>query len=105
VRTFQICLSGTTRAVLLGAIRLYQLTLSPVFGPCCRYAPSCSHYGADAIRRFGVLRGGWLTFYRVLRCNPWGGAGNDPVPESWSPPRWWQHIAGRLTISIERNRS
>lgn len=92
-----------TRFLLLGAIRLYQLSLSPIFGPCCRFSPSCSHYGADAIGRFGALRGGWLTLSRVLRCNPWGGAGDDPVPARWTPPRWWQRLAGSRTISIERN--
>ena len=63
MRTFQTRLSDTSRNVLLGAIRIYQLTLSPIIGPCCRYAPSCSHYGHEAIGRFGALRGGWLTLH------------------------------------------
>ena len=104
MRTFPTRLSDTTRNLLLGAIRLYQLTLSPVLGPCCRYAPSCSHYGHQAIGRFGALRGGWLVFHRVLRCNPWGGAGHDPVPEYWTPPRWWPAKTARQTTSFERNR-
>lgn len=109
MKTFQPLLSETTRSVLLGAIRLYQLTLSPVLGPCCRYSPSCSHYGAAAIRRFGVMRGGWLTILRILRCNPWGGAGEDPVPEHWPAPNrarsnWIGRMVGRRAITVERNR-
>lgn len=68
-------------AVLTGLIRLYQLTISPFLGPNCRYAPSCSEYALEAIRRFGPLRGGWLALRRIGRCHPWGGSGYDPVPE------------------------
>lgn len=69
------------RIILRGIIRLYQLTLSPLLGPVCRYQPSCSHYAAEAIGRHGAWRGGWLSLARLSRCHPWGGAGADPVPE------------------------
>ena len=65
-----------------GLIRAYQLFLSPVLPASCRYQPSCSAYGMEAIRRFGAIRGGWLTAKRLLRCHPWGGWGYDPVPEA-----------------------
>jgi putative membrane protein insertion efficiency factor len=68
------------RALLLGLIRLYQLTLSPWLGRQCRYDPTCSHYATEAIERFGVLRGGWLAAKRLGRCHPWGRSGYDPVP-------------------------
>jgi hypothetical protein len=68
------------RAVLLGLIRLYQVTLSPWLGRQCRYAPTCSQYAALALRRFGVRRGVWLAARRLARCHPWGGSGYDPVP-------------------------
>jgi len=68
------------QTLLLGVIRLYQLTLSPWLGRGCRYEPTCSHYAAEAIERFGVLRGVWLSARRIGRCHPWGGAGYDPVP-------------------------
>lgn len=65
---------------LLALIRLYQLTLSPVVGRSCRFHPTCSQYGAEAIAQHGARRGGWLTIRRVCRCHPWGGSGDDPVP-------------------------
>lgn len=49
-------------------------------GPSCRYTPTCSQYGLEAIKKYGPIKGGWLTLKRVLRCNPWGGHGHDPVP-------------------------
>jgi hypothetical protein len=62
------------------AIRLYQYLLSPLIGPTCRFAPSCSDYALEAITRFGAARGSWLALKRLLRCHPWGGSGYDPVP-------------------------
>lgn len=70
--------------ILIGLIRVYQYTLSPLTGASCRYTPSCSHYGLEAIRVHGPIRGGWLTIKRIGRCNPWGGHGHDPVPEKKS---------------------
>jgi len=69
------------RRTLLAAIRVYQLTLSPWLGRQCRYLPTCSAYAAEAIERFGPLRGSWLALKRLGRCHPWGGSGYDPVPE------------------------
>jgi hypothetical protein len=62
-------------------IRAYQLTLSPVLGPRCRYYPSCSEYAIQAVQRFGILRGLVLAGWRLLRCNPWSPGGLDPVEE------------------------
>jgi len=67
--------------VLLGAIRAYQLTLSPWLGRSCRFEPTCSVYAAEAIERFGPLRGTFLALRRMSRCHPWGGSGYDPIPE------------------------
>ena len=61
-------------------IRLYQYLLSPVLGASCRYTPTCSQYGMEAIQKYGPFKGGWLTLKRIARCNPWGGHGHDPVP-------------------------
>lgn len=67
--------------LFMGLIRLWQWTVSAWLGPVCRFYPSCSHYGYDAFRLHGTLRGGWLTARRVVRCNPWNSGGVDFVPE------------------------
>jgi len=82
----QDLLSSAARLALLGAIRTYQYTLSAAFGPCCRFHPSCSHYGYEAVARFGALRGGWLAAKRIGRCHPWHAGGEDPLPDEW--PGW-----------------
>jgi uncharacterized protein len=68
------------RALFTALIRLYQWTLSPLLGPKCRFYPSCSNYALEAIQRFGILHGGWLTVRRLGRCHPWHPGGIDPVP-------------------------
>jgi len=73
-------ISNGLAAIMIGLIKLYQWTLSPLIGRACRYTPTCSNYGLEAIRKYGPFKGGWLTLKRVLSCNPWGGSGYDPVP-------------------------
>ena len=76
----------TLRALLVFLVRIYRWTLSPLknllfgAGGCCRYSPSCSCYAMDALRQHGAIRGSWLSLKRIIRCNPWGGEGYDPVP-------------------------
>ena len=71
----------TLLVVLLTApIRAYQLLVSPLLGPRCRFYPSCSSYALQAIRAHGPLRGTWLAARRLLRCHPWNAGGLDPVP-------------------------
>ncbi len=67
--------------VLLGLIRAYQLTLSPIVGYHCRFTPSCSRYAAEAIQVHGAARGSWLAIKRIGRCHPFCEGGLDPVPE------------------------
>lgn len=66
--------------LFLLVIRGYQLLLSPILGASCRYTPTCSQFGIEAIKKYGPFKGGWLTLKRIASCNPWGGHGNDPVP-------------------------
>jgi uncharacterized protein len=73
-------------ALLRGLIRAYQLLLSPLLLPSCRYLPSCSSYAAEAIETHGAARGSWLALRRLLRCHPWGGSGYDPVPPAGPSP-------------------
>jgi putative membrane protein insertion efficiency factor len=62
-------------------IRGYQLAISPMLGPRCRFYPSCSCYAHAAIERYGIVRGGWLGLRRLLRCHPFNAGGYDPVPD------------------------
>ncbi|MFP6731767.1 MAG: membrane protein insertion efficiency factor YidD [Alphaproteobacteria bacterium] len=66
--------------LLSGAIRLYQLAISPYLAMSCRFQPTCSGYAREAIARHGAITGGVLTLRRIGRCHPWGGSGYDPVP-------------------------
>tara|TARA_B100000745_G_scaffold294406_1_gene237365 strand:+ start:566 stop:733 length:168 start_codon:yes stop_codon:yes gene_type:complete len=54
--------------------------LSPLFSPKCRYTPTCSNYGVQAIKKYGAFKGGFYSIKRILSCHPWGGDGDDPVP-------------------------
>ena len=69
------------RRLVVLPIRAYQLLLSPLTGDRCKYYPSCSEYAAQAIRRFGILKGLVLAGWRLLRCNPWSHGGFDPVED------------------------
>jgi uncharacterized protein len=64
----------------LPLIRFYQRFISPLTPPSCIYTPTCSQYGYEAIQRYGLIKGGWLTARRILRCHPWAQGGHDPVP-------------------------
>lgn len=68
------------RALMRMLIRGYQLAISPLFGPSCRFHPSCSHYAIEAIDSHGAGRGLWLSVRRIARCHPWCEGGHDPVP-------------------------
>lgn len=88
------------RAIARGLIRVYQLTISSFLGRHCRYLPTCSHYTDEAIASYGVWIGGWMGLARILRCNPLGSSGYDPVPEQLSGNgRWftpWRYAVWRF---------
>lgn len=84
------------RYLLLALIRGYQLVVSPMLGPTCRFYPSCSEYGYQAVRDRGSIVGSWLTVRRLLRCHPWNPGGIDPVP-----PRATRNAAS----SVDRDRT
>ncbi|GGJ76153.1 hypothetical protein GGR02_002933 [Anoxybacillus voinovskiensis] len=69
------------KQLLMALIRFYQLAISPLKPPTCRFYPTCSHYGLEAIRRFGAIKGGWLTIKRIVKCHPFHPGGFDPVPD------------------------
>lgn len=72
------------RKIFISLIRFYQRYISPFKPPTCRFTPTCSTYAIQAIERFGVLRGGFLAFRRIIRCNPLNPGGDDPVPEKFT---------------------
>lgn len=72
------------RYIFIGLIKFYQKFISPLFPPKCKYYPTCSNYGLEAVRRFGAVRGSALAVWRILRCNPWSMGGIDFVPEKFT---------------------
>jgi uncharacterized protein len=66
--------------LFLAIIRVYQLLVSPLLGANCRFTPTCSQYGVEAIKKYGPIKGGWLTLKRIGSCHPWGKHGHNPVP-------------------------
>lgn len=68
------------RSLFIFLIRLYQRYLSPLLPPTCRYTPTCSQYGIEALQKHGLLKGSLLAMQRILRCHPWSKGGVDPVP-------------------------
>jgi len=62
-------------------VRFYQVAISPFTPSTCRYNPTCSHYAIEALKKRGLIIGGWLSLKRIISCHPWGGSGYDPVPE------------------------
>jgi putative membrane protein insertion efficiency factor len=69
------------RWLFMGLIRFYQIFISPLKPPSCRFYPTCSHYGLEAFKRFGVFKGSYLTAIRIIKCNPFHPGGFDPVPD------------------------
>jgi len=76
------------RSAVIWAIRFYRLAISPLKPPCCRFIPTCSEYALEAVGRFGIVRGGLLALWRILRCHPLARGGYDPVPLAPWPRPW-----------------
>lgn len=75
-------LSSFVTWLLLIPVYIYRGAISPLFPPSCRYTPTCSRYTIEALKKHGPIRGSYLSAKRILSCNPWGGSGYDPVPET-----------------------
>lgn len=80
LRKIQEYVMWTLKWILLVPILFYQKCITPFTPPSCRFIPTCSEYARQAIVKYGPLKGSYLAVKRILRCNPWGGSGYDPVP-------------------------
>ena len=81
LKDLPITLKNLPRLFILLLIRAYQIVVSPTLPPnTCRYYPTCSHYGYQAVYKYGAIKGSWMAFKRILRCNPFSHGGYDPVP-------------------------
>jgi len=81
LRELPLTLRNIPRLVILLLIRAYQIVVSPLLPPnTCRFYPTCSHYGYQAVYKYGAIKGSWLAIMRILRCNPFNPGGIDPVP-------------------------
>lgn len=79
---------GCPRLVFIGVLSVYRKIISPLYGPVCRFFPSCSAYALEAITVHGAVKGSWLSAKRLVRCHPWNLGGVDPVPPGH---RTWSH--------------
>jgi len=73
-------MQGILKKIFTGLIKIYQMAISPYLGQNCRYHPTCSEYSVQAIDKYGIIKGSWLSIKRILSCGPWGGHGHDPLP-------------------------
>lgn len=80
IRIFGKFLGKLISFIFVALIKFYQYSISPLTHSSCRYTPTCSQYAVEALKKYGPVKGSWLSVKRILRCNPWGGHGYDPVP-------------------------
>jgi len=83
-------MSHVAKLVVLQLLRAYKWAISPLFLPACRYVPTCSEYAMEAVERYGVLRGGFMAFTRLLRCHPFAHGGYDPVMKAGAAESTWK---------------
>ncbi|MFJ5768224.1 membrane protein insertion efficiency factor YidD [Psychrobacillus sp. NPDC093180] len=72
------------KQIIIAIFRFYQKFISPLTPPSCRFYPTCSHYGVEAVQKHGAIKGGYLTIRRISKCHPFHEGGIDPVPDEWS---------------------
>ena len=87
--------------LLIGFIKFWRAAISPAYGNVCKYYPTCSKYGLDAVTTHGAIKGAGLTIWRIMRCNPWSHGGYDPVPGTPEAKVWEQEQAGVLDSCVD----
>jgi len=87
--------------LLIAFIKAWRKLVSPGYCPRCKYFPTCSEYGLEAVEVHGALKGGWLATWRLMRCNPWSMGGYDPVPDTRAAYLWELEQAGVLVPDAE----
>jgi uncharacterized protein len=97
-----VILGEFAKFVTLQILRAYKWAISPMFGPACRYVPTCSEYAMEAVDRYGTLRGGWMALGRLLRCHPFARGGYDPVVRSSSSVGAEQFAEKHVSWSMTR---
>jgi len=85
--------------LMIGFITAWRKLVSPLYGNVCKYYPTCSAYGLEAVKTHGAIKGGALTIWRILRCNPWSMGGYDPVPGTEAARLWELEQAGVVEVS------
>tara|TARA_A100001011_G_scaffold84359_1_gene88144 strand:+ start:899 stop:1138 length:240 start_codon:yes stop_codon:yes gene_type:complete len=78
--SIKLLISNLFKLLIINLIKIYQRLVSPFFPSSCKFSPSCSKYGIEAINKYGVLKGSVITIKRILKCNPWSKGGYDPIP-------------------------
>ncbi len=78
--SIKLLISNLFKLLIINLIKIYQRFVSPFFPSSCKFSPSCSKYGIEAINKYGVLKGSVITIKRILKCNPWSKGGYDPIP-------------------------
>lgn len=86
--------------LLIGFIRSWRRFISPMYGQVCKYYPSCSEYGLQAVQTHGAIKGSMLTVWRIVRCNPWSKGGYDPVPDTTAAYLWELEQAGLVNEGV-----
>ncbi|MES2414457.1 MAG: membrane protein insertion efficiency factor YidD [Pseudomonadota bacterium] len=100
MKPFLAFLFRLPQTVLMGLVRAYRLLLSPWLGSSCRFEPTCSAYSLQALQEYGAVHGGYLTLYRLVRCQPWCDGGHDPVPPRKTRADRSQSLFSRLVTPV-----
>lgn len=91
--------------LLIGFIKAWRALVSPLYGQVCRYYPSCSAYGLEAVQVHGAIKGSWLAVRRISRCHPWAAGGYDPVPGTPAAAEWAAEQAAAKSIPGESGKA